>query len=109
LKVDNERRTEEQPVAYVIAEPCIDHTHQSCVSVCPVDCIAADPGIDRKLYIDPEGCIDCGACEAACPNAAIFRADKLPAEWAGYAAIDATWYTDPDAARGAVDAVGVAA
>jgi len=88
-------------MSYVIAEPCIDNMDQSCVSVCPVDCIT-EPD-DRKLYIDPDACIDCGACERACPNSAIFRADQLPAEWARYAAIDAAWYRDPLAARGEVE------
>jgi len=89
-------------MAYVIAEPCIDHSDQACVDVCPVDCISADPGPDRKFYIDPDGCIDCGSCESACPNGAIFRADDLPAEWAAFARIDATWFSDPARARDAV-------
>ncbi|MFI5260936.1 MAG: ferredoxin family protein [Candidatus Limnocylindrales bacterium] len=96
-------------MAYVIAEPCIDHMDQSCVAVCPVDCISADPDIDRKFYVDPGGCIDCGSCEAACPNGAIFRIDALPAEWAAYARVEASFYRDPDAARAAVDALMPAA
>ena len=96
-------------MSYVIAEPCVDHMDQSCVAVCPVDCISADPTIDRKFYIDPDGCIDCGSCEQACPNAAIFRADRLPAEWARYAQVDATFYRDPDGARAGVDALLAAA
>ena len=40
-------------MTYVIAEPCIDVIDQSCVSVCPVDCIHFEEGTDRKLYIDP--------------------------------------------------------
>jgi NAD-dependent dihydropyrimidine dehydrogenase PreA subunit len=90
-------------MAYVIAEPCIDHFDQSCVAVCPVDCITADAAVDRKFYIDPDGCIDCGSCETACPNAAIFRADQLPSAWADFARIDATWYRDPPAARAVID------
>jgi ferredoxin len=86
-------------MAYVIAAPCIDNMDQSCVQVCPVDCITADLSVDRKLYIDPEACIDCGSCQTACPNTAIFRADQLPAEWADFAWVDAAWYADPDAAR----------
>lgn len=86
-------------MAYVIAAPCVDHMDQSCVQVCPVDCITADLSIDRKLYIDPEACIDCGSCLTACPNDAIFRADQLPAEWADFAWVDAAWYADPNAAR----------
>jgi len=97
-------------MAYVIAEPCIDHMDQSCVAVCPVDCIAGDPADDRKFFIDPDGCIDCGSCEAACPNGAIYRAGDLPQAWTEYAWIDATWFRDPAAARVAVaDAAASAA
>ena len=90
-------------MAYVIAEPCIDNMDQSCVAVCPVDCITADPSADRKFYIDPDNCINCGSCEQACPNGAIFAAEALPAEWAGFAWVDATWYSDPDQARASID------
>jgi NAD-dependent dihydropyrimidine dehydrogenase PreA subunit len=96
-------------MAYVIAAPCIDNSDQSCVSVCPVDCISADPQVDRKFYIDPEGCIDCGSCENACPNNAIFPAGQLPPAWVDFAWVDATWYVDPDAARSVVDEVAAAA
>jgi len=95
-------------VAYVIAAPCIDHADQSCVEVCPVDCITADLTLDRKLYIDPGTCIDCGSCETACPNSAIFRADELPRGWADFATVDATWFEEPDAARAAVDRLAAA-
>ena len=50
----------------------------SCVSVCPVDCIHYEEGVDRKLFIDPNECIDCGACEPECPVNAIFPEDQLP-------------------------------
>lgn len=96
-------------MSYVIAEPCVDHMDQSCVAVCPVDCISADPAIDRKFYIDPDGCIDCGSCEQACPNAAIFRIDQLPLEWASYAAIDSVFYRRPESAREGVDGLCPAA
>lgn len=89
-------------MAYVIAEPCVDHQDRSCVTVCPVDCIAADQA-DRKLYIDPDGCIDCGSCETVCPNQAIFSIDELPEGWRPYARIDVQWYRDPHGAREAVD------
>ena len=69
-------------MTYVIAEPCIDVLDISCVSVCPVDCIHYDQGVDRKLYIDPDECIDCGACEPECPVNAIYPEDSVPAEWA---------------------------
>ena len=90
-------------MSYVIAQPCVDHNDRSCIEVCPVDCITAESGIDRKLYVDPDSCIDCGACADACPNAAIFRSDELPAAWSSFARVYATWYRDPQAARAAVD------
>ena len=92
-------------MAYVIAEPCIDHMDQSCVQVCPVDCITADPTIDRKFYIDPDGCIECGQCESVCPNSAIMPVGDLPDDWAAYAWIDAAWYRDANAARQVVDEI----
>lgn len=86
-------------MSYVIAEPCVDNMDQSCVAVCPVDCISSEPGLDRKFHIDPDGCIECGSCLAACPNSAIFPSDQLPGQWANYAWIDAAWFRDADAAR----------
>ncbi len=92
-------------MAYVIAEPCIDVLDQSCVSVCPVDCIHFEEGVDRKLYIDPNECIDCGACEPECPVNAIFPEESLPAEWVQYTQIDASWYVDKVGSRASVDAI----
>ena len=91
-------------MTYVITEPCIDVLDVSCVSVCPVDCIHYEEGVDRKLYIDPDECIDCGACEPECPVNAIFPEESVPAEWAGFAKVDADWFHDRAAARAAVDA-----
>jgi NAD-dependent dihydropyrimidine dehydrogenase PreA subunit len=53
---------------YVIAGPCIDVMDKSCIEECPVDCIYEG---ERKLYINPKECIDCGACEPVCPVEAI--------------------------------------
>jgi NAD-dependent dihydropyrimidine dehydrogenase PreA subunit len=52
-------------MTYTIAEPCIDVKDKACVEECPVDCIYEGP---RMLYIHPEECIDCGACEPVCPS-----------------------------------------
>jgi ferredoxin len=90
-------------MTYVIAETCIDVLDESCVAVCPVDCIHFDRGVDRKLYIDPDECIDCGACEPECPVNAIFPEDALPAESIKFTPIDAMWFKDKDAARKMVD------
>ena len=91
-------------MAYVIAEPCVDVMDRACVSVCPVDCIHDEEGVDRTLYIDPNECIDCGACEPECPVNAIYEISSLPKDWAKYADINATWYSDRAAARALVDA-----
>jgi NAD-dependent dihydropyrimidine dehydrogenase PreA subunit len=73
-------------MVYVIAEPCVDMLDRSCTDVCPVDCIYEGR---RKLYINPDECIDCGACLTACPNDAVFHDDQLPAQWSGYLAVEA--------------------
>ncbi len=86
-------------MTYVITQPCIDVLDQSCVDVCPVDCIHFEEGVDRKLYIDPDECIDCGACEPACPVSAIFAEDDVPEDMQIFTEIDALWYQDKDAAR----------
>ena len=84
-------------MTYVIAEPCLGVKDTSCVEVCPVDCIhprkdEAGFETEEKLYIDPETCIDCGACVPVCPVKAIFREDELPEKWAHFGKIDADWY-----------------
>lgn len=55
-------------MAYVITDQCVDEMDGSCVDVCPVDCIYE--GLEKR-YIQPDECIDCGACLTACPVAAI--------------------------------------
>ena len=72
-------------MTYIIAEPCIDIKDRSCVDVCPVDCIHEAA---RILVIDPEECIDCGACEPECPVEAIFPEDALPDKWEPFVRIN---------------------
>ncbi len=91
-------------MTYVITSPCIDTTDQSCVDVCPVDCIHFEEGVDKILYINPDECIDCGACEPACPVSAIFAEDDVPADQKAYTEINALWFTDKDAARSKIPA-----
>jgi NAD-dependent dihydropyrimidine dehydrogenase PreA subunit len=68
-------------VTYVIAEPCVDILDRACVEECPVDCIYEG---ERMLYIHPDECVDCGACEPVCPVEAIFYEDDVPAQWKDY-------------------------
>ncbi len=90
-------------MAYVIAEPCVDVIDKACAEVCPVDCIYIDDGEDRKMYIHPDECIDCGACEPECPVEAIFPEEDVPEDWAGYTEADALYFQDKAAARAKVD------
>jgi NAD-dependent dihydropyrimidine dehydrogenase PreA subunit len=93
------------PVPFVITQPCIDTTDQSCVEVCPVDCIHFESGADRMLYINPTECIDCGACQPACPVTAIYPEADVPAEMQAFTAINAQWYSDPAGARAEVQKI----
>jgi ferredoxin len=93
-------------LAYVIAEPCVGTKDNSCVEVCPVDCIHPtpdEPGYDdvEMLYIDPEECIDCDACVEACPVDACFAEDQLPDEWQKYIQINAEYYNSGGSAAAA--------
>ena len=90
-------------MTYVITDPCIDTLDKSCVEVCPVDCIHFDEGTDRKLYIDPDECIDCGACEPVCPVTAIFAEDDVPEDQQEYTELEVLWFKDKDAARARVN------
>ena len=62
-------------MTYVIALPCVDLKDRACIDECPVDCIYEG---DRMLYIHPDECVDCGACEPVCPVEAIYYEDDLP-------------------------------
>jgi NAD-dependent dihydropyrimidine dehydrogenase PreA subunit len=81
-------------MTYIITEKCDGVCDTSCVQVCPVDCIYPADGYtlddadkekmraaDEQLYINPEECIDCGACEPECPVEAIYADDEVPDEF----------------------------
>jgi ferredoxin len=70
-------------MTWVITKLCVDCVDQSCVEVCPVDCIYEYTGDDKEafpnqLFIDPEECINCGVCEPECPWEAIFEDEQVP-------------------------------
>ena len=77
---------------YVIAAACIDVMDRSCIEECPVDCIYEG---ERKLYINPVECIDCGACEPACPVTAISQDRRVPAGQREFVADNARFFTEP--------------
>ena len=76
---------------YIIAEPCINVKDKACVEVCPVDCINEG---ETMLYIHPDECIDCGACEPVCPVSAIFAEDETPDQWKNYIELIKKFFKD---------------
>ena len=68
-------------MTHIITSLCLRDS--GCVDVCPVECIL--PGKPQEewpwFYIDPDTCIDCGACVPECPFAAIFPEDEVPAKY----------------------------
>jgi NAD-dependent dihydropyrimidine dehydrogenase PreA subunit len=76
---------------YVIAGPCIDIMDKSCVEECPVDCIYEG---DRKLYINPRECIDCGACEPVCPVEAITQDRRVAQEHTEFVEDNRRFFTE---------------
>jgi len=73
-------------MTYVVTENCKGCRFTDCVTVCPVDCFHGD---GEMLYIDPEECIDCGACVPECPVGAIYDGDALPKRYETWLAINA--------------------
>ena len=78
-------------MAYIITQACITVKDKSCVDVCPVDCIHGGDD-DQQLFIDPDECIDCSACEPACPVNAIYFEDDVPDDQKQYVAINADFF-----------------
>jgi ferredoxin len=83
-------------MAYVITGSCIKD--DSCVEVCPVDCIHPKPGSPdfeaaEQLYIDPLECIDCDACVEACPVDAIYAEAWVPEKHKYAVDVNAEYFT----------------
>ena len=70
-------------MSYVINQKCLGERYASCVAVCPVDCIhPGDWKGEEFMIIDPEECIDCGACLPECPVEAIVATEEEAPDWA---------------------------
>ncbi len=82
-------------MAYVITQACCNDA--SCIPVCPVNCIHPTPDEapfmrTEILHIDPESCIDCGACVEECPVEAIVAEDELTEEEEPYRELNADYF-----------------
>ena len=87
-------------MTYVIAEPCVDLLDKACIEECPVDCIYEG---GRMLYIHPDECVDCGACEPVCPVEAIYYEDDVPDQWSAYTKANVDFFDELGLARRRVE------
>ena len=85
-------------MTYVIALPCVDVLDRACIEECPVDCIYEG---ERMLYIHPDECVDCGACEPVCPVEAIYYEDDVPDQWKDYYKVNVDFFEDLGSPGGA--------
>ncbi|MCC6146770.1 MAG: 4Fe-4S binding protein [Anaerolineaceae bacterium] len=68
-------------MTHIITSLCL--RDGGCATVCPVECIVPGKPTDQWpwYYIDPDTCIDCGACIPECPFAAIFPEEEVPSAY----------------------------
>lgn len=80
-------------MSFIIGNKCVSICDTGCVSACPVDCIHGPINIigsgkeveklrrenkleGKQLYINPDECIECGACLEECPPYAIYESEE---------------------------------
>ena len=64
-------------MSFIIGNKCVGVCDTACVAVCPVEAFRE---ADTYLIIDPDECIDCGACIPEGPVDAIFADTDVPDE-----------------------------
>lgn len=82
-------------MAYVITDQCIKDS--LCADVCPTDCVhpkKGEPDFEeaKQSYVDPVGCIDCGACVPVCTSDAIFALEDVPEDKKEFIETNAKYY-----------------
>src|SRR4029077_18298158 len=92
------------PMTYIVTETCVDLKDKHCIEVCPVDCIH-EASEDRMVFIDPDECIDCGACVDPCPVDAIYAEEDVPAPQVVFTKINKIYFHDQAAGRQQVDGI----
>ena len=78
-------------MTHVVCQGCFGCKYTDCVVVCPVECFYEG---EQMLYIHPDECIDCGACEPVCPVKAIFAEDEVPANWKNFTELNKQFFKD---------------
>ncbi len=78
-------------MTYVITTACVDVKHKACAQECPVDCIYEG---DRTMYINPDECVECGACKLLCEVDAIYHDSELPDAERKFLADNAAFFSD---------------
>jgi len=73
------------------------HQRRALRRACPVDCIHPkkdEPKFEelKHLMIDPEACIDCGACVPVCPDQFDLHGGRAAADQQQFAAANAAYY-----------------
>lgn len=78
-------------MTHIITSLCL--RDGGCATVCPVECIVPGQPVDKYpwFYIDPDTCIDCGACIPECPFAAIFTEDEVPSAYVAKGGEKVSW------------------
>lgn len=78
-------------MTHIVTRLCLRDT--ACVDVCPVECMVLGKPEEEWpwLYIDPDTCIDCGACVPECPYEAIFPEEEVPFDYEAPAGV---WIVD---------------
>ena len=82
-------------MTYIIADPCVNVKDGACIDGGPGDCIYTTAE-DNMMYIEPDECIDCAACEPVCPVTAIFVEDQTPPEWQSFIALNKDYFVGKD-------------
>jgi len=68
-------------MSFIIGSKCIGEKDEACIDVCPIDdCIVE---VEDQMLINPDLCIECGACTPACPVDAIFMDEEEAIEEEG--------------------------
>jgi len=97
-------------MTYVITSACVDVKHKACAQECPVDCIYEG---NRMMYINPDECVECGACRLLCEVDAIYFEGDLPDQERKFLADNAAFFSEtlpgrdtPLGAPGGADRLG---